>query len=508
MQAVTVRCRAPVGLEVPEVAVEVFLGPGLPGLHIVGLVETAVKESRDRVRAAIQNSGFEVPNRKIVVSLAPADLPKSGGRYDLAIAIGILCASGQVAAQKLSSVELFGELSLNGQLRAVAGALPTAMGALRAGHQLIAPNGCAAELAVLDTADVLIAARLLDVAAYLDGRDTLSAADQKAGRPSAALPDLADVDGQQTARRALEIAAAGGHHMLMSGPPGAGKSMLAQRLPGLLPPLSAAEALTTAAVYSVRGLTRTDNRQRPFRAPHHSASAAALAGGNAIPRPGEISLAHNGVLFLDELPEFKRTVLETLREPLETGRISIARAQHTLTFPARFQLIAAMNPCPCGYAGDTKRECRCTSQAVQRYRERISGPLLDRIDIRVCVHRQHVKLQREPASNESSDTVRERILAAVERQRARNAPANAHLDRPGIRRWCWPDTEGRQLLEQAAERFDLSHRACDRVLRVARTIADLEHSEVLLRHHLAEALSLRTAAGSTAVQTDHFAVRA
>ncbi|RRN59251.1 ATP-dependent protease [Pseudoxanthomonas sp. SGNA-20] len=494
-----VHSRARAGVAAPAVQVEVHLSGGLPSTQIVGLPAAAVRESRDRVRAAILCAQFEYPQRRITINLAPADLPKDGGRFDLPIALGILAASGQIDRDALAGCEFLGELGLTGELRAVDGVLPAVLAAARDGRRLVVPAASAAEAALARQAEAYVARTLLETCAGLGGQARLPRATEAgaAATPVAAapaLPDLAAVRGQLQARRALEIAAAGGHHLLMSGPPGCGKTLLASCLPGLLPEASEAEALETAAVHSIsgHGLDPARWRQRPLRAPHHGASAVALAGGGSPPRPGEISLAHNGVLFLDELPEWSRAALEVLREPLESGRITVSRAGRSAEFPARFQLVAAMNPCPCGYAGDPSARCRCTPDMVARYWGRLSGPLLDRIDLHLAMARlPPAQLRADAPPGESSAAVRARVEAARERQQARGTGPNARLDPAGLAACCRLGAGEQALLEQAAERLQLTARSLHRVLRVARTIADLDASEGIGRDHLAEALGFR-----------------
>jgi magnesium chelatase family protein len=480
-----VRSRALDGLHAPEVQVEVQLANGLPSFTLVGLADTEVKESRERVRAALQQSGFEFPhNRKVTVSLAPADLPKESGRFDLPIALGILAAAGTLDAQRLAAFEFAGELSLAGMLRPVRGALALALGARAAGsvRALVLPHESAAAAARVPGLDVHGAATLAEVAAaLLPGEAAVPLA---AARPAPVTvvalppPDLRDVRGQAAAKRVLEIAAAGGHSLLMAGPPGSGKTLLAQRLPGLLPPPDDDEALESAALHglSAAGLDAAAFGHRPLRAPHHTASAVALVGGGSPPRPGEISLAHGGVLFLDELPEFPRQALEALREPLESGCVTIARAARRARFPARFQLVAAMNPCPCGWLGapaGSGRACRCSPDAVARYQGRLSGPLLDRIDLQVEVPAASPADLMAAPDGEPSAVVALRVAAARARQQARQGRPNALLGPGDIERVCATDTAAGALLRRAAERLAFSGRRLHRVLKVARTIADL-----------------------------------
>ncbi|MDP2825479.1 MAG: YifB family Mg chelatase-like AAA ATPase [Sulfuritalea sp.] len=499
MALAVLRSRALAGLAAPEVTVEVHLAAGLPSFTLVGLPDTEVKEARDRVRAAIQNCGFEFPQRRITVNLAPADLPKESGRFDLPIALGILIASGQLKAVALDAHEFAGELALSGDLRAVRGTLAMCA-AIRheagpqhkAARAFVLPLESAPEAALIQGMSILPARNLLQVCAHLAGREMLAPFAVPPAPTLAHYPDLAEVKGQAQAKRALEVAAAGGHSLLMSGPPGAGKSMLAQRLPGLLPPMTDAEALESAAVHSLAGTFRLAQwNQRPFRAPHHSASSAALVGGGGTPRPGEISLAHNGTLFLDELPEFQRGVLEALREPLETGHIHIARAARRAEFPARFQLVAAMNPCPCGWLGHPAGKCRCTPDQVARYRGKLSGPLLDRIDLMLDVPAVAEADLSARGDGESSATVRSRVTAARALQIERQGKPNARLSPDEVDRHALPDAAGAQLLKQAMARLSLTARAYHRILKVARSIADLAGATQIGSAHVAEAIHYR-----------------
>lgn len=504
MSLCLVQSRALLGLDAPAVTVEVHLANGLPNFMLVGLADTEVKEARERVRSALLNAGLAFPhNKRITVNLAPADLPKDGGRFDLPIALGILAASGQIDPTRLAGHEFAGELSLSGELRPVRGALAVALAlhASDAPAQLVLPPGSAEEAALVPGARVLRARHLLDVVRHFqppsadaaDGEGCVPVVAAAPVAPTSQHPDLADVKGQAAARRALEVAAAGAHSLLLIGPPGAGKSMLAQRLAGLLPPMSVSEALESAAVASLAGRFALEHwSRRPTCAPHHSASAVALVGGGSPPRPGEISLAHHGVLFLDELPEFPRSALEALREPLESGRITIARAARRSEFPARFQLVAAMNPCPCGWLGSA-RACRCSPDVVARYQGRLSGPLLDRIDMTVEVPAMAAAELLDAPAGEPSAAVQARCAAARERALQRQGKANQALHGEEIASHVALAPAASEFLRLAAQRLDWSARATHRTLKVARTIADLAGSASVAVVHIAEAVQYRRA---------------
>ena len=493
MTLAIVWARAQNGLTADLVTVEVHLAPGLPGLNIVGLPEASVREAKDRVRAAIANSGYRFPLQRITCNLAPADLPKDGSRFDLAIALGILAASRQIPDTALADLEVLGELSLSGEIRAVRGALPAALKATAAGHALLLPFANHAEAGLASGARLYVARDLGTLCAELHAGQLSTAT--LAPLPRAAsdgADDLAEVRGQAPAKRVLEIAAAGAHSLLLTGPPGGGKSMLAHRMPGILPPLADDEALEVATVASIsNGFDPAAWGRRPFRAPHHTASGVALVGGGSHPRPGEITLAHHGVLFLDELPEFDRRVLEVLREPMESGTITISRAAKQSDFPARFQLIAAMNPCPCGHLGDVDGQCACTPDQVARYRARISGPLLDRIDLQLFVPRVEREHLVGGAPAEPSAAVRERVIAARDRQQQRQGTPNARLGVAETDAHVRPSPDAVLLLQRAMQTLGLSARGYHRVLKVARTIADLADQERVEVAHVAEALRYR-----------------
>lgn len=497
MSLALVHTRSLTGISALAVTVEVHVSSGLPSLCIVGLPEAAVKESRDRVRSAIINSGFEFPSRRLTINLAPADLPKEGGRFDLPIALGILAASGQLDTDSLKDYEFIGELSLGGELQSVRGVLPSILEARKKQRMAVIPDKNIEEASLIQGVVIYHAKHLLEVTQHLTSGDTLRplervlTEDEKVSYSV----DMSEVKGQTHARRALEIAAAGQHSLLFIGPPGTGKSMLAERLPTIMPPMTEQEALEAAVVQSLIGnpLNGISRKIRHFRSPHHTASSVALVGGGSNPRPGEISLAHHGVLFLDELPEFDRRVLDSLREPLETGHIIISRAARQAEFPANVQLIAAMNPCPCGYLGDSQHACSDTPDQIQRYRSRVTGPFLDRIDI--CIHVPRIKpgeaARQQNQQPESSDTIRQRVIQARQKQLVRAGVANAKLKPSQMKESCNISTDDENLLLNAAEKLGLSSRAHDRILRVARTIADLDNSDGIKTHHMTEAVGYR-----------------
>lgn len=502
MSLAVLHSRALSGMDAPEVVVEVHLANGLPSFTIVGLPEAEVKESKDRVRAAISTAQFEFPARRITVNLAPADLPKESGRYDLPIALGILAASGQIPKEALKNYEIAGELALTGELRPIRGSLAMTYHMVHANkvtdknapnqRAFILPNLSAQEASLVKDAIIYPANSLLEVCAHLTGKTALNQYQPNAETFSVNYPDFNEVKGQLQAKRALEIAAAGGHSVLMSGPPGTGKSMLATRFAGILPSMTESEALESAAIQSLNGAYKLENwKRRPYRAPHHTASGVALVGGGGIPRPGEISLAHNGVLFLDELPEFDRKVLEVLREPLESGHISISRAARQADFPASFQLLAAMNPCPCGYLGHYNNKCRCTPDNVMRYRAKISGPLLDRIDMLIDVPALKEDELTSAANAESSASIQARVEKARAIQLTRQSKANAVLGSLEIEAYCQADDAGLTLLKTAINRLNLSARGYHRILKVARTIADLATEASIKSTHIAEAIQYR-----------------
>jgi len=493
MTVAITHARAQIGIAAPIVTVEADTVNGLPRTLIVGLPEAAVKESKDRVFAAIKNAEYKNPDKKITVNLAPADLPKAGGRYDLAIAISILAASGQIETSRIHNTELLGELALDGSLRAVSGVVPAVMQASRGNRTLIVPAANETEAALVESDNILIANNLSQVIRYLEGTEQLSRPTLIPEQHKNSTASIDDIRGQPLAKRALLIAAAGSHNILFIGPPGTGKTMLASRLAGLLPNMTVAESLTVASINSISNLSMDTWQQRPFRSPHHTSSAVALVGGGNPPVPGEISLAHHGVLFLDELPEFSRHVLEVLREPLESGEITISRANQRVTFPSRFQLIAAMNPCPCGYAGERKNRCICSTDQISRYRSRISGPLIDRIDLHVDVPTQPISVISHPEDKprQAHLNMLRQVKEARHQMLQRAGKLNAQMSSKQTQQHCRLRPIDQEFLEVALEKLGLSTRGYFKILKIARTIADIEASEQILTNHLTEAIGYR-----------------